>query len=231
MKGITNFQYVGYLGDFLNTYNSIDELTEQFQLSKENYDAAKNKLSEYKQTFCLRNCVIGFFVIYILLLILTSPIFFLPTATVLYWLVICAIPAFVIILVSKIIYRNRVLPTHQAVLEDEINRAQTLYSKTYEMLLIHRSNLNELRDGIEAPCTYPLSIYIMREAAKEGECSNIPQGIRYFNERYKTLELADDEESIQLKQHIDQEQAASDARQTLLYELDDMARTLFDNAE
>ena len=67
----------------------------------------------------------------------------------------------------------------------------------------------------------------MREAAKEGECSNIPQGIRYFKNRYRTLELSEDEASQTLKKRIDDEQERAVKRQAFLDALDESAQTLF----
>ena len=225
---ITNFQYVGFLGDFLNTYNSIDILTEQFELAKTNYDAATQKLEEYKKTFCLKNCILGFFALYGIILLLTFPFMFLETTRVVIWLPFCAIIACVIIVLSKILYTTRVLPTHSAHLQNAVNRAKRNYERTYNQLIAHRNNLETMCEGMPEHCAYPLSIYIMREAAKEGECGNIPQGIRYFTERYKTLEQLDDEASVNLKTRIDHEKALSDLRQQFLNELDEMARTLFE---
>jgi hypothetical protein len=226
-QAVSNFQYVGYLSDVLQTYNDIDVLTAQFNCAKTNYDNAQAALDEYKNTFCLKNCVLAWCMMMGVLLLLTCPFLFLPRTSIIAWLVFCALIASVIIVVSKLIYQKKVFPAHKSFLEDERNRAEVIYKKSYESLVARRANLQDLREGIEEQCTYPLSVYMMREAAKEGECSNIPQGIRYFKNRYKTLETATEESSISLKARIDNEQDKYKARQDFLVNLDEKAQTLF----
>lgn len=226
-QAVSNFQYVGYLSDVLQTYNDIDVLTAQFNCAKANYDNAKTALEEYENTFCLKNCILAWSMVFGAMLLLTCPLLLVPRSNWIVWLVFCAMIASVIIVVSKIIYQKKVFPVHRSFLEDERNRAETIYKKSYESLVARRANLQDLREGIEEQCTYPLSIYMMREAAKEGECSNIPQGIRYFKNRYKTLEIATEESSIHLKARIDNEHEKSKSRQDFLNNLDESAQTLF----
>ncbi len=225
-NAVSNFQYVGYLSDFLATYNDIDILTAQYNCAKANYDNAKRKLAEYQNTFSFKNCLIGWGMIFGVLL-LTFPILFLPHTNFMVWLAFCAIIASVIIVMSKIIYNKKVLPVHRSTLQDELTRAEQVYRLSYETLVARRSNLKDLRGELDEQCTYPLSIYLMREAAKEGECSNIPQGIRYFKNRYRTLELSEEESAQALKKRIDEEQERAVIRQTFLNGLDDSAQTLF----
>lgn len=227
MHETTNFQYVGYLGDFLNTYNSIDELTESFQSTKQNYENAQKLLEEYENTFSVRNCIMGFLLLFIIFLLVTSIPVFLQIVNPLLWLCFCAISSCVIIFLSRFMYNQKVLPTHRTTLQYELSRFQDTFEKVYNDLIAQRSNLHNMSEGIDEQCTYPLSIYIMREAAKEGECSNIPQGIRYFNSRYKTLETATDDFSCTLKESIDEEKQASDKRREFLEALDDIARSLY----
>ena len=225
-NAVSNFQYVGYLSDFLATYNDIDILTAQYECAKANYDNAQKALKNYQSTFSFRNCVLAWLVVFGCLL-LTFPILFLPHTNIFVWLGFCAIIASVIIVMSRIIYHKKVLPVHRSVLQDELTRAEQAYRLSYETLVTRRSNLQDLRGELETQCTYPLSIYLMREAAKEGECSNIPQGIRYFKNRYRTLELAEDEASQTLKKRIDDEQERAVKRQAFLDALDESAQTLF----
>jgi hypothetical protein len=227
MRGnISNFQYVGYLSDFLATYNDIDVFTAQYNCAKENFDTAKQKLQEYNDTFSMKNCLLGWALIFGVLL-LTFPVLFLPHTNVFVWLTLCAIIASVIIVVSKVVYTKKVLPIHRSILNDELNRAKESYGFAYEALIARRSNLNDLKGEIDEKCSQPLSIYLMREAAKEGECSNIPQGIRYYKSRYKTLESATDESSVNLKKRIDEAQSRAEARKVFLDGLDESAQTLF----
>jgi hypothetical protein len=225
-NAVSNFHYVGYLSDFLATYNDIDILTAQYECAKANYDNAQKALKEYQSTFSLKNCVLGWLLSFGCLL-LTFPLLFLPNTNIIVWLAFCAILASVIIVMSKLIYNKKVLPVHRSTLQDELQRAEQVYRISYETLVARRSNLKELRGELETQCTYPLSIYLMREAAKEGECSNIPQGIRYFKNRYRTLELAEDEASQTLKKRIDDEQERAVKRQAFLDALDESAQTLF----
>ena len=226
MHNISNFQYVGYLSDFLATYNDIDMLTAEYNYAKANFDNANRVLEEYQQTFSWKNCCFGWILIFACLC-LTFPIAILLSMPFWLWIIICAILASVIIVVSRIIYYKQVMPIHKSFLMNERTRAERIYKRSYESLIAHRSNLQDLRGDIDEQCSYPLSIFLMREAAKEGECSNIPQGIRYFKNRYKTLETASDESSQALKQRIDNEQYLAEQRQQFLETLDDSAQTLF----
>ncbi len=224
---ITNFQYVGYLSDVLGIYNDIDTLTARYHAAKANFDGAKSAMKEYQSTFSFKNCILGWTLIFAGLM-LTFPLLFIPGVKFGVWITFCALISCVIILLSKIIYQTKVLPLHRANLNIEIEKARRAYNASYESLVTHRHNLNEMREGIEEPCSYPLSLYIMCEAAKEGQCSNIPQGIRYFTNRYKTLEKANDEAFTALKANIDREQEKAKERQGFLDNLDETARTLFE---
>jgi hypothetical protein len=225
-NAISNFQYVGYLSDFLAAYNDVDIHTAQYKCAKTNYDNATQKLQEYQNTFCFANCCIGWAVIFGVLL-LTFPVLFLPHTNVLIWIAFCALFASVIIVMSKFIYNKKVLPVHRSNLQDEIARAEQIYRQSYETLVARRSNLVDLRGELDAQYTHPLSIYLMREAAKEGECSNIPQGIRYVKNRYHTLEIAEDAQSQSLKKRIDDERERAEKRQFFLDSLDESAQSLF----
>lgn len=225
-NNISNFQYVGYLSDFLATYNDIDLLTAQYDCAKANFDNANKAIAEYKNTFSFRNCLIGFCIVFPCTL-LTFPLALLLKMPVLLWIAFCALLASVIIVVSKIIYAKKVFPAHNTYLQDQRARAEQAYRDSYEKLIARRSNLCDLRGGIDEQCSYPLSIYLMREAAKEGECANIPQGVRYFKNRYKTLETATEESSQTLKRRIDAEQHRAEQRQAFLDNLDESAQTLF----
>lgn len=225
-NAISNFQYVGYLSDFLAAYNDVDMQTAQYNCAKANYDNATQKLKEYQNTFSLGNCCLGWAVIFGASL-LTFPVLFLPHTNVFVWLTFCALFASVIIVMSKFIYHKKVLPIHRTALQTELTRAEQQYRQSYEILVARRSNLVDLRGELEAQYTHPLSIYLMREAAKEGECSNIPQGIRYVKNRYHTLEITDDAQSQALKKRIDDEQERAVKRQGFLDTLDESAQTLF----
>lgn len=227
-SSVVNFQYIGYLGDFLNTYNDIDSLTDEFQCAKYNYETAQEKLKEYEARFSKKNCIVGILCMWLILFALMSPTLLIPRVSVIPTIIFCGMLACVIILVSSILYRNKVLPKHKANLSDEVSRARVAYEKAYKALVDRRSNLAEMQEGMDEQCSYPLSIYIMREAAKEGACSNIPQGVRYFRERYRTLEGSHDELAVGLKHSIDNEKTISDNRREFLDTLDENARTLFD---
>lgn len=224
---ISNFQYVGYLSDFLGTYNDIDVLTEQYQVALNNYQNASKKLKEYQQTFSLRNCTIAWSMLFGIFL-LSFPLVMFGKLTFMPWFLFCAILSCVIIVISRIIYQKKVLPIHTKRLEAERNKAKADGTALYEALIAHRTNLQALRDGIDERCSYPLSVYIMREAAKEGECANIPQGVHYFNSRYKTLEESTDASVQALKHSIDSEQAKADQRQQFLDTLDETSREFFE---
>lgn len=226
MNAVSNFQYVGYLSDFLAAYNDVDMQTAQYNCAKANYDNATQKLEEYQNTFSAANCLIGWVVIFGASL-LTFPVLFLPHTNIFIWLIFCALFASVIIVMSKFIYHKKVLPVHRSALQDEIMRAEQAYRNSYEILVARRSNITDLRGELDAQYTHPLSIYLMREAAKEGECSNIPQGIRYVKNRYRTLERTEDEQSQALKKRIDNEQERAVKRQAFLDALDESAQTLF----
>lgn len=223
---MSNFQYVGYLSDFLSIYNEIDILTRQYECAKKNYDNAQSALKDYKNTFSFINCLYGLAFVFLCSLI-TFPILFIPYVTISSWLFFCAIISCVIIVVSKFIYHKKVLPLHKSNIQRATRVAEREYRKAYEALLTQRSNLQRMREGINEKCAYPLSVYIMREAAKEGACSNIPQGMNYFLNRYKTLEEAKDEASLALKQSIDKEQDKAMERQSFLETLDESAQSLF----
>lgn len=227
-QNITNFQYVGYLSDFLGTYNDIDALMEKYQNASSRLKQAAQKKDTYNQTFAWSNCALGWGIIAGALLVLFMPLVFLTKMSFLTLFVFCVILSCVIILISRAVYIKKVLPVHTSRLEAEINKAKTDGKAIYEALIAHRANLQAMKDGIDTKCAYPLSVYIMREAAKEGECSNIPQGVHYFTSRYKTLEEADDEESIKLKNSIDKEQDKAAQRQSFLDSLDETARELFE---
>jgi hypothetical protein len=225
-REMSNFQYVGYLSDFLSIYNEIDTLTQQYECAKKNYDNAQAALLDYKHTFSFVNCLYGFVFVFLCSLI-TFPLLFIPHVTIISWLLFCAILSCVIIVVSKFIYHKKVLPIHKSNINKATRAAEREYRKAYEALLAQRSNLQRMREGIHEKCVYPLSVYIMREAAKEGSCSNIPQGVNYFLNRYKTLETAEDEASVALKQNIDNEQSKATERQAFLENLDESAQSLF----
>lgn len=225
-NAVSNFQYVGYLSDFLAAYNDIDVQTAQYNCAKANYDNATKKLQEYQDTFSIENCLVGWVATFGMSL-LTFPILFLPHTNILIWLAFCALFTSVIIVMSKVIYHKKVLPIHRSVLQGEIARAEQAYRQSYEALLTRRSNLMDLKGELEDVYTHPLSIYLMREAAKEGECSNIPQGIKYVKNRYHTLELSEDESAQSLKKRIDDEHAQAIKRQAFLDTLDESAQTLF----
>lgn len=225
-QNISNFQYVGYLSDFLATYNDIDLLTDQYNCAKENFDNANKAIKEYEETFSLKNCCIAWLIVFPITL-LTLPLTILLSCPIFLWVMFCAVITSVIIVMSKIIYSKKVFPIHQAFLLDERSRAEHIYQTSYEKLVACRSNLRDLCGDIDEQCSYPLSIYLMREAAKEGECANIPQGIRYFKNRYKTLEISSDESAQALKKRIDNEQQLASKRRDFLEKLDEDAQTLF----
>ena len=223
---MSNFQYVGYLSDFLSIYNEIDALTAQYECAKKNYDNAQAALKEYSHTFSFINCLYGFCFVFLCSLI-TFPLLFISHITVPAWLIFCATLSCVIIVVSKFIYHKKVLPVHKSNIQKATRVAEREYRKAYEALLTQRSNLQRMREGLHERCTSPLSVYIMREAAKEGACSNIPQGVKYFLNRYKTLEEAEDDASLTLKQSIDKEQDKAIKQQSFLENIDESAKLLF----
>lgn len=226
-QSISNFQYVGYLSDFLGTYHDIDMLTENYKCALSNYKNVSKKIKEYKQTFSFRNCILGWALLFGVLL-LSFPLVLFCNVPLFSWFLFCAILSCVIIVISRIIYQKKVLPIHMKRLEGERNKARADGIAMYEALITHRTNLQALRDGIDERCSYPLSVYIMREAAKEGECSNIPQGVHYFNSRYKTLEESEEDASKSLKNNIDSEQTKAEQRQQFLDNLDETSRELFE---
>lgn len=222
----TNFQYVSYLTDFLYTYGDIEINSAKFECSKKNFDSAATALKSYRETFSLVNCLWGWLLIFLCSLI-SFPLLFIPGVKFLPWISICALFSCVIIVLSKIAYHKRVLPIHTGTLNEELRASKEIYEKSYEILIAHRSNLKRMCEGMDERCSYPLSIYIMREAAKEGCCNNIPQGMRYFNDRYRTLAESTDIEELALKHRIDSEHERSEERQSFLLSLDEYARTLY----
>ena len=100
-NAVSNFQYVGYLSDFLATYNDIDILTAQYECAKANYDNAQKALKNYQSTFSFRNCLLAWLVVFGCLL-LTFPILFLPHTNIFVWLGFCGIIASVIIVTANL---------------------------------------------------------------------------------------------------------------------------------
>lgn len=224
---IKNFQYIGYLSDFITTHYNIDVLIDKFSCAKYNYDNINNAKKVYSNTFSFKNCIIGWIMIFACTLI-TFPLLFLPGATVFPWLVFCAILSSVIIVASKIVYKRKVLPIHFRHLKSEEVKSKRMYEVAYKALLIQRDNLYGMQEGIDEECTYPLSLYIMLKAAKQGDCANIPQGIKYFQSKYKALSSMENEDFTKLKENIDAEQSRAANVQQFLNNIDNHAQSLFD---
>ena len=223
-----NFQYIGYLGDFLTIYHNIDVLSKEFECAKYNYDKAKEKLDEYNNRFSMPNCIVACAFLFAILFVINIPFILFLRANAAFIFAFCAILSCVIIFMNKVLYTKRVLPKHRSTLQDEVNRAKDTYEKAYNALITERSNLRDMIEGLDENCTYPLPIYIMREAAKEGSCVNIPQGVKYFNGRYQALSESSEESLIKLKERIDKERASSIAQKDFLDNLDEKAKTLFE---
>jgi hypothetical protein len=67
----------------------------------------------------------------------------------------------------------------------------------------------------------------MLSAAKEGLCSNIPQGVVYFLSRYQVLSESELEADVELKSRIDAEKTRTQRLDTFLDALDEDAAFLY----
>lgn len=229
MTKSANFQYQGYLTDVLQTYNQIETLMQRYKALKETVDNGETLIAQYRRALSLPRCfMLGIAVFTILsfilgavLWLLIKQFFTIPS------LIFCGIITCVIIVAGKIFYHKKVLPVHIKNIQSKTRSAKAQAKRAYESLVQYREILQELNKNIDEQCTYPLSVYIMLSAAKEGLCSNIPQGVVYFLSRYQVLSESELEADVELKSRIDAEKIRTQGMDTFLDALDEDAAFLY----
>ena len=225
-NGISNFQYVYYLSDFLRIYDTIRKLRETFEDQEIKLTQANNKLQARSSAMSLSACLIGWLILFIGAMF-SFPILFTGAINGWLWLGLCTGIPCVIIFACKILYTKNVYPVYKNRLEGKIEKIRLDGQKMYRDIAKQKEALQAMKLGMDERCAYPLSLYIMREAAKNGECSNIPQGVHYFTARYETLSTTQDSNLKMLKQNIDNEQSRAEELQAFLDALDERAAVFF----